>query len=351
MATLSLKSLGLDEGSSAALELRGSLGPEPWSLAQLAGVLTSLNCLIVPEPGPDSPASPLLGLAAAFRSSDIDDADGGLLGSLDDLVLQARLRFRMDRPQSSEDGLVVVEFLLLLVQELGSRLQRERRAHAEALQQSRQDAEARAQRRQFLQQAEAPEAPDAGAQSPSRGRERGRDEISAIRKAQEERRAALAEAVARMQREMEETRAREKQLFQENENLIRSTAQCEQAIDEYRTEGAILSEHAEGLYVENVDLRLSATGLTPRAGVGRSSLASLALANLRATRDRGGLAAGGCRPSTPRCGGPADRCQGPPRRAVTRLFSGGRKNPRGPYIATMRQCLDELSGGDSPQAK
>jgi len=313
----------------------------------------------VPEPGPDSPARSLLGLAAAFRCSDVDDAESGLLGNLDDLILQARLRFRMDQPQQREDVLIVVEFLLLLIQELGCRLLRERRAHAQALQQLRQEAEAGARGRRFRQPAEAPEAPDSGCPSPERGRERGQSQISAIRKAQEERRAALGEAVKRMQSEIEETRAREKQLAEENEVLIRSTAQCEQVIDEYRTEGAILSEHVEGLFAENVDLRFNIAGATPR---GTSSLISGATprgsfglaAGRKGGKDSAGNLGLGSRPlpMTPKCAvaartiSPGDQCRSRQRR---RLFGNGRTGPRGPYITTMRQCLDELSGVDGEQ--
>lgn len=81
------------------------------------------------------------------------------------------------------------------------------------------------------------------------------DQISAIRRAQEERRARLSSAIARLKSEVEDVKAREQQLSEENELLIRGSAQQEQVLHEYRTEGEVLSDQVEGLMAANVDLQ------------------------------------------------------------------------------------------------
>mmetsp|Transcript_14343 Transcript_14343/g.45128 ORF Transcript_14343/g.45128 Transcript_14343/m.45128 type:complete len:344 (+) Transcript_14343:59-1090(+) len=227
MATLSPSALGLEHGSPEAVTLQQFLGRGEWRVQQLADALGSLRCLEVPEPEPHSPGGPLVGLARALQCSRAEEADSGVLANLDDAVLQARLQFRMAQAKGSEGQELGadIDYILALVQDLASRLREERRAHALELEQLRQEVNARAQRRSRLPAGEgAPAAPDAATGAKAGRGGNGQDRIQAIRRAQEERRAALADAVARLQKEQEETRARERTLAEEKETLIKGEA-------------------------------------------------------------------------------------------------------------------------------
>lgn len=255
MSVLQPKTLGLDEQSHETIELRRFLGPEPWSVPQLTEALASSNCLGLTDPAPSSPANLLAGLMADLAYPNTTHSKPNMLTHLDDLILQTRLRYRMVRPQNLENMLCDVDFLLSLVQELGGKLLQERKSHSEALVQAKEGFKPPWQKRQI---SNVGTGGGSNASTPISSQVSivgVDDQISAIRRTQEERRARLSSAIAQLKGEVEGVKAREQQLSEENELLIRSTAQQEQVLHEYRTEGAALSDQVQDLIAAHLDVR------------------------------------------------------------------------------------------------
>jgi hypothetical protein len=235
MAALIPKNLGLDEDSHETAELRRFLGSEPWTVAQLTEALASSNCLGLTDPAPSSPANLLSGFIADLKYPgyhDFGNSKQNMMLHLDGLILQIRLRFRMAPPQSLENAIGDIDFLLSLVQELGSKILYEWKAHAEAIARVKQDLEVTARKRPIFTGGESTVSSPVGSRvsTVAAGVD---DQISAIRRTQEERRARLSSAIAQLKNEVQGVKDREQQLSEENELLIRSTAQQEQALEEY----------------------------------------------------------------------------------------------------------------------
>lgn len=257
MAALSPKNLGLDEDSHETAELRRFLGSEPWTVAQLTEALASSNCLGLTDPAPSSPANLLSGFIADLKYPgypDFENSKKNMLLHLDDLILQIRLRFRMAPPQSLDNAIGDIDFLLSLVQELGSKILYERKAHAEAIARVKQDLEVTARKRPIFTGGESTVSSPVGSRvsTVAAGVD---DQISAIRRTQEERRARLSSAIAQLKNEVQGVKDREQQLSEENELLIRSTAQQEQALEEYRFESEAPSGNLLGFAAEIGNLR------------------------------------------------------------------------------------------------
>jgi len=207
-------------------------------------ILASSNCFGRTDPAPTSPANLLAGLLEDLSNPSTNHSKPNLLTHLDDILLQTRLRYRMLRPQTFETMLCDVDFLLSLVQELGGKLLQERKSHSEALVQAKEGFEPAWQKWQISNvgtcggsDASTSICSQVSGDSPYPGfRSVGvDDQISAIRRTQEERRARLSSAIAQLKGEVEGVKAREQQLSEENELLIRRIAQQEQVLHEYRT--------------------------------------------------------------------------------------------------------------------